>query len=415
MMAENNFKIMNARFTFRNVPMHKLEKYQFKDIDTICHEFKKISDVTECVIIQTASRVEAFLVANLDETQTSDENSSVTLTINEIKKVWVANTELSDWEIDHFDQTMEVYTGRQIYENLLKLATGLQSVVVGKREILDQIRESIANAKQAGHSGSVLNKLFDTVLRISSKIRADTGMGDYVRSIGDIAVKIADENAGIDAKKKILLLGTGETAARVAKALNRKQIGFNVASMQIERAQGFSKILQGTPVDFEEAIIAFDKFDIVFVATTADYFILEHDQIKRQMDAKKTGTMIIDISDPRAVADDVSYSPGVKLMFRDQIEEQYIEIQRESESKIPAVKKAIVKEVPIIEATMNRVHAEPKVTDVFAKVDQLRERELKKALEQLGDIDEKKIKVIEELTRSVVENIVTVPKSSDDE
>ena len=408
---------MNARFTFRNVPMHKLEKYQFKDINIICREFKKISDVTECVVVQTASRVEVFLVANLDVGDVPDARrpEGAALTINEVKKVWAENTELSEWEVDHFDQNMEVYTDRQIYENLLKLATGLQSVVVGKREILDQIKESIANAKAAGHSGSVLNKLFDTIIRISSKIRDETGMGDYVRSIGDIAVKIADENAGIDAKKKVLLLGTGETAARVAKALNRKKIGFDIASMQIQRAYGFSKILKGEPVDFGEAIACFDKFDIVFVATTADYFILQHSQIKRQMDAKKTGTMIIDISDPRAVAEDVSLSPGVKLMFRDQIEEQYIEIQRESESKIPAVQKAIVKEVPIVEATMNRIHTVSKAKDVFAKVDELRQQELKKALEQLGDIDKEKIKVIEQLTKSVVENIVTVPEKSEKE
>jgi len=56
-MTEADFRIYNARVTFRNVPMHKLSKYQFRDIDAVADEFKKISDVSECLIIQTASRV----------------------------------------------------------------------------------------------------------------------------------------------------------------------------------------------------------------------------------------------------------------------------------------------------------------------------------------------------------------------
>lgn len=410
-MAGDDFKIMNVRVTFRNVPMHKLEKYQFKDIDAICIEFKKISNVSECIIIQTASRVEMFLVVNLGaDDQSSEKSEPMTSTLSKIKQVWAENTELDEWEKDHFDQTIEVYMGRHVYENLLSLSTGLQSVVVGKDEILEQIKKSLANAKHSKHSGIVLNRLFDTAIRVASRIRGETGMGEKVRSIGDIAVKIADENVGIDAKTKVLLLGTGETAARVAKTLNRRQIGFSVASMQIQRAQGFTKILNGEAVDFGDAITGFDKFDIVFVATTADYFILEYDMIKRQMESKKTGTMILDISDPRAISEDVAMCQGVKLMFRDQIEEQYIEIQRATQVKIPAVQKAIAKEVPIIEATMNRIHAEPIVKDAFAKVDEFRERHLQKALKELGNMDEEKIKVIEEMTKSIVDSIVTIPK-----
>ncbi len=405
-MADADFKVYNARVTFRNVPIHKLSKYQFKDVDEVASEFKKLADVSECLIIQTASRVEIFVVTNLGVKEGD------LLTIARIKEIWTGRSDVDEWEADHFDQTMEVYVNRDVYENLLKLALGLQSVTVGKIGILEEIKAAAAKAKETGDSGRVLNKLFDTVIRVSGKIRAETGMSPNWKSMGDIAVKLADENAGIDGKKKILILGTGEVAARVAKSLNRKDIGFSVASMQIERAQGFSELLRGEPVDFKDVVANFDRYDIVFVATTADYFILQHSQIRRQMESKKTGTMILDISDPRAVSEDVSMSPGVKLMFRDQVEEQYMEVQNEVRSKMPAVEKAIVKEVPILEASMNRVHADAKGVDVFAKVDQLREKELKKALEQLGDLDDGKRKVIEELTKSVVENIVAVPSKA---
>ena len=65
-MAENNFKIINARFTHENIPIYKLEKFSFEDISAAYDAFKKISDVSECVIVQTASRVEIFLIINLE-------------------------------------------------------------------------------------------------------------------------------------------------------------------------------------------------------------------------------------------------------------------------------------------------------------------------------------------------------------
>ena len=71
-LVQGNFNIINARFTHKNIPIHKLERFSFKDISAAASEFKKISDVSECVIVQTASRVEIFLIINLDTGDTPD-------------------------------------------------------------------------------------------------------------------------------------------------------------------------------------------------------------------------------------------------------------------------------------------------------------------------------------------------------
>jgi len=416
-LAEGNYKIINARFTHKNIPIHKLERYAFKDIPAAADEFKKISDVSECVIVQTASRVEVFLIINLDTGDTPDARrpEAKGLVINQIQSTWTSLTELDQWDIDHFDQTLEIYSGKDVYMNLLKLACGLDSVVVGKNEILEELKTSISKAKEFKTSGRVLNKLFDTCIRVATQIRQATGIGENVTSLGDIAVKIAEENAGIDKKKHILLIGTGEVAARVAKALNKKGYSFDVTSMTLDRATGFSKTLGGTPINFADVFPGFDKFDIVFVATTADYFLIQSEHIKRIVENKKKGVLILDLSEPRAVADKVSTIPGVKLMFKDQIIEMVEENENVRMAKVPDVEKMISKEVPIIEATMKRIDAEPIVSDVYATVDDIRKKELDKALEQLGDLDENKIKIIEQLTKTVAESIVSVPKKKTEE
>lgn len=416
-MVEANYKIINARFTHKNIPIHKLERFSFKDIPAAAEEFKKISDVSECVIVQTASRIEIFLIINLDVGDTPDARrpEAKGLVVNQIQDTWTSLTELDQWDIDHFDQTLEIYSGKDVYTNLLRLACGLDSVVVGKTEILEELKTSISQAKESKSSGRVLNKLFETCIRVATQIRQTTGIGENVTSLGDIAVKIAEENAGIDKKKHILLIGTGDAAARVAKTLNKKGYPFDVTSMTLDRATGFSKILGGTPIDFSGVFTNFDKFDIVFVATTADYFLIQSEHIKRVVENKKKGVLILDLSEPRAVADKVSTIPSVKLMFKDQIIEMVEENENLRMAKVPEVEKLIAKEVPVIEATMKRIDAEPIISDVYTSVDTIRKKELEKALEKLGELDESKIKIIEELTKNVAESIVSVPKKKAEE
>jgi glutamyl-tRNA reductase len=412
-VAENNFNIFCIRVTFRNLPFHKLEKFAFKDIAAAAESFKKIPDVSECLIIQTGSRVEVFTVNNLEQGEVPDvrRTEGQSLVLHKIKETWISLTQLDQYEIDHLDQILEVYESVDVYRHLLRLACGLESVVVGNETILEETKAAISSAKLAKTSGRILNKLFDSAIRVATRIRDSTGIGKEAISIGDITVRIAEEKASLDAKKRILLIGTGETAAMVAKSLNKKKIPFDICSMTIERATGFSKIMGGKPVKFEDALAGFDKFDIIFVATTADYFIIAYDKIRIIMESKKTGTMILDISDPRAVNDDISTFPGVKLMFRDQITEMEERNLKAKMDKVDAVEKMISKEVPIIEATMKRLEPEPLAKDVFTTVDSLRRKELEKAIQMLGETDEKKIKIIEELTKAVVEGIISTPPS----
>ncbi len=117
----------------------------------------------------------------------------------------------------------------------------------------------------------------------------------------------------------------------------------------------------------------------------------------------------MDVSDPRAVGEKVSTIPGIKLMFRDQIIEMVEENETIRMGKVPEVEKMIAKEVPIIEATMKRLDTEPIVSDAPVTVDDIRKKELEKALEILGETDEKKIKIIEELTKTVAEGIISAP------
>lgn len=356
-LSKVSFDVMNARVTFKNVPIHQLAKFTFKDIPAACEAFEKIPSIDECIIIQTASRVEIITVSNVETDDSPDARrpEGKALVLNQIKETWISLSSLEQIDIDHFDQTLEVYKGDDVYLNLLRLASGLDSVVVGKKEVYDEVIQSLTKAKEAGTAGPILNKLFDSVIRLSGRMRETTGIEKNVISIGDVAVRLVEEKAGLDGKKKVLLIGTGESAARVAKTLNKKGIAFDVTSRTLDRATGFSTILGGTPVDFNDVLSGFDKYDIIFVATTADYFLITYDRIRLVMEDKTKGTLILDLSEPRTVDEGITALPGIKLLFKDQISEIYEENVKARAGIVPAVEKIIEKELPVLAARMTNL------------------------------------------------------------
>ena len=388
--------IINARVTFKKSPIHVLEKFAFKDMPNACLTFKKNSSVSECVIIQTCNRIELFA--------TSDNHN-----IDEIKRTWASLTGLEE---NAFRDTLEVCENKDAYEHLLKLTSGLESLVVGEEQILGQIKESISAARKANASGKRLNKLFERSIRIGTRIRNSTGIGSGGISLGSMAVKLAEENVDDIKSKHVLLIGTGEAATLVAKSLKKRGYAFDVTSRTLERSVGFSQTLGGKPIKFENVLSGFNNYEIIFVATTAPYFLVSFDRMKDSMKNKKPGMMILDLSNPRTVDEKVATIPGIKLMNIDQIAEMVDKNMKKRREKVSTVENIISEEVPIIEATMKRLDAEPLVKDVFTNADSMRIKELQKALQMLGETDEKRIKIIDELTKAVVESIVSTPMNN---
>jgi len=391
-----NQNIINARVTFRNSPIHILEKFTIRDLEGAYSQFKEHSGLDECVIIQTCNRIELFGKAeNYDH--------------NKIKKTWASLTGLEE---EAFQENLEFVENREAMHHLLKLTSGLDSMVIGEEQILGQIKNSITFARNAKASGQHLNTLFDKAIRIGTRIRNSSGINHGGISVGSMAVKLAEENIDELKLKKILVIGTGEVSTLVAKSLVRRGYDFAVTSRTLNRSQVFCETMGGKPVKFEEVISGFEKYDVLFVATTAPYFLVTQERITKAMQGKKSGMMILDLSNPRTVDEKVVNVGRVKLMNLDQIAEMVEKNMKSRLNKVKTVENIINEEVSLLEASMKRLDAEPLVKDVFKNIDSLREKELQKALQMLNEKDKKKIKIIEELTKAIVEGIVSTPMNN---
>ena len=185
-----------------------------------------------------------------------------------------------------------------------------------------------------------------------------------------------------------------------------------MSSRTLERSKAFSETLGGTPIRFEDVITGFEKYDVIFVATAAPYFLVTFDRIIKAMKQSPKGKMILDLSNPRTVDEKVATIAGIKLMNIDQIAEMVDKNMRTRIGKISTAENIISEELPIVEAKMNSLDAEPIVKEVFKNIDSLRMIELQKALQMLGETDEKRVKIIEELSKAIVESIVSAPMNN---
>ena len=391
-----NQNIINARVTFRNSPIHILEQFTITDIADAYKQFKSNSGLEECVIIQTCNRIELFAKSGSYDPEA-------------IKTTWAS---LAGLEKGMFEKNMECVENQEAIHHLLKLTSGLDSMVLGEEQILGQVKNAITTARGMRASGQHLNTLFDKAIRIGTRIRNTSGIGKGGISVGSMAVRLAEENIDEMKTKRILLIGTGEVSTLVAKSLNRRGYGFDVTSRTVKRSETFCKTMGGTPVKFEDVLSGFGMYDVLFVATTAPYLLVTHQRISQAMAGSDGGMMILDLSNPRTVDEQVATIRGVKLMNLDQIAEMIEKNLNARMNKAKFIENIISNEVPVLEASMKRLEAEPLVKDVFKNIDGLRERELQRALQILNEKDEDRIRIIDDLTKAIVESIVSTPMNN---
>jgi glutamyl-tRNA reductase len=394
----SNLEFFNLRTTYKTTPIHKLETFTFADVDFAYKQFLRQEGVSECVILQTCNRVEIYLVM---------ENYRD----NNILNLWFDIAKIPSESIKY----IEINQGKKVISHLLRLASGLESLVIGENQILGQIKRAYEYAKRYNYCNSSLALAFDRAIKTGTRIRNQTGLSKGSVSVGSMAVNLAEEYFEDLNAKKILVIGTGEAASLIAKSLRRRNVEFLVASRTYERAKAFATTVGGIPIEFEKAVLSFDKIDVIFVSTTAPYYLVTYDRISECMSQRttKSGMMIFDLSNPRTVDDRIASIHRVKLVNIDQISE-IVErnlIHRKQEIRLAESKLEF--EMQSIDNLFRKIKAEPLVVSVFKKVDELREKELLKTTRRLNiQPGTKEFAVVEQLSHAIVEGIMSTPMNN---
>jgi glutamyl-tRNA reductase len=392
-LVNKSVELLNFRITYKEAPIHLLEKFAFKDLNDAHEIFLEHLQMKECLILQTCNRVEIFAVIEeeLDPQKIID----------------------SKFSTEEFSKIVEIVRGEDVIRHLLKLVAGLDSLVIGEDQILGQVKRSYEFSKSNNYLGPFLSIIFEKSIRVGSKVRSLTGINKGRISVGSVAVNLAEESIGRLNDKKILLIGSGEGASLIAKALKQRNVSFMNTSRTFERARSFAESLSGIPIMFEDALTSLHSMDIIFLSTTAPYYLVTQDRIKKTMEAKNTSLLIFDLSNPRTVEEGISQIDNVLLFNLDQIGNIVQRNLQWRKEEIQSADKIIEEEMKNMDLLLKRRKADPVVVSVFRNVDKIRKRELNKALSILGsNIGPQEGKIIEQFSHALLEGIISTPMNN---
>jgi len=389
---------LSASHKNANLPM--LESLNFPDKNELVTALFSEKTVEECVVIQTCHRVEIYCVlqdANKDDA------------IKQILKFWSIITGVS---FDLINKIVNVYHGRDALLHLFFLASGLESMVLGEDQILGQVRTSYLEAKKNGTTGLVLAKVFMKAINIGRRVRTETKIDEGSLSISSAAVDLAVKELGNLASVKALVIGAGEAGSLAAETLKRRGTSaIIIANRTYEKGLKLAKKVSGKATRFNRILDILPNVDLVICAIAVTQPILSEKQIAAAIakNACSKRLMLIDISQPRAFEEKVGSLQGVCLKIIDDLKEVVAENFRNRQIEAEKSKTIILEELARFEPELSKLFAQPLISEICRKFEEIRQKELARAIRKLGESDERKLMILERFSRELIERMAQIP------
>jgi glutamyl-tRNA reductase len=392
-------KIVSIRVTYKKASMPVLEALTFNDVSKALIDISSLNSINGCVIIQTCNRIEVYFATN-------EENYAKAK--DEVIKYWLTNSGFNPVD---FYFIMEEDDDVEAIKHLSRLAAGLESMVIGETQIFNQVQQSYFNAINHKTVNPILKTIFEKAIAIAREVRLKTNLSKGAISIGSIAVDMAKKILSDLNGKKIVIVGAGKTGSLVGKALaSQGQAMIFIANRTFERALALAKLLGGAAIQLDRLDEWLIKADVVFVATSAPHHILTKNRLEKILQRRPMKKLIIiDLSQPRNVEETVKMLPYVELYNLDDLQSIATQNLKMRLNEVPKAEAIINEKVMSIEKLLSRKKIEELISNICYKAEKLREKELKKALKMLKQVDGKQLKIINDLTRELVERILYSP------
>lgn len=403
---------VNIRVTHQKADVATLEAFSFPDVRKALKEIAGLPSVKECVIIQTCNRVEIYAAAEDVSTAYHDIIDYVMeKTVSKMKKHITSDIHPKQL-VEHMinsskklHDVIEVEYHSAALHHLLRLACGLESMIVGEDQILGQIRDAFHLAYGARTVGPFFKSIFSKAIHVGQRARRDTRINKGAVSIGSAAVELAENVLGDLKGKTVLLIGAGEMGTLVARSLSRVNGDMHiiVTNRTLERSKRIADEIGAEILDFKNLEEGLRRADLVITATSAPRSLIREAMIKKLVEEGKKRLVIIDVSIPRNVDQKVAELPGVELFNIDSLRGIAEKNKRQREMEAVKVEEIIEEELSLLEKRLYRIDVEDVVRAIYGYAEEVRRKELDKAKRMLGDgVEERELRILDDLTRVIV-------------
>ncbi len=383
----------------KTAPVELRECLAFSEEDSLrsASFFQEAPTVKEVVILSTCNRVEILMAA-----QEKKEAA-------ETAKNFIAESRQTP--MARFEDALYVHENDDAVRHVFRVASSLDSLVVGEPQILGQIKGAFREAAERKTSGVVLNRLLHKAFFVAKRVRHETGIGDHAVSISYAAVELAKKIFGELTGKKALLIGAGEMAELAVEHLIRnKAEKIFVANRTFSRAVELAQKFKGDAIRFEEIADALEIVDIVVSSTGATGYVVQKDQVKKLMRKRKNRPLFfIDIAVPRDIEPEINRLANAYVYDIDDlkgvIEENIEDRKREAVKAERIIDEAVIRFAQWHES----LDIVPTIVDLRKRVEGIAEAELERTMKSLKHLPEQDREAIQRMTGAIVNKVLHHP------
>ena len=312
---------------------------------------------------------------------------------------------------DDLDEYLYTYVDDAAIQHLFRVASSLDSLVLGEGQILSQVKEAYAVAREAGTTSTVLNLLFHRAIATGKRVRTETRIAYRSVSVSYAAVELAAASLGGLGGCAALIFGAGKMAELTAEHLRAHGIEtIFVANRHIERARRLAERIGGEAIPFDGAMEYATCVDVVVTSTGAPHYVIKAWEARRLM-ARRQGRKIflIDIAVPRDVDPDVAGIKGIELYNIDALEAVVDEHLSERQAEAVKAEELVSEEVGSLLERFKYLSFQPLMALLSGRCERIREREIKRVSAKLPELSEDERRQVEHMSRMIVRKILRTP------
>lgn len=302
-----------------------------------------------------------------------------------------------------------VHRDRDAVAHLFRVASGLDSMIVGEAQIQGQVRAAWESSRAA--SGTVLNRLFQTALLVAGRVRSETAVGRGAASVSSAAVQLSKQIFGSLAGKRAMILGAGEMAELSLEVLTNEGVrAAIVANRTFDRAQRLAERYGARAIGYEECWSALHDVDLLLCSTASPHPIVSPDNVAPALVARGDRPLcILDIALPRDVEPAVGSLDNVFLYDLDDLHAVVSSNLERRRNELPGAERLILDETSRYWDWVAGLAVVPVLTSFRSRMNDLRERELEQAMRKLAELPPDQREVIEQLSRSLMNKFLHEP------
>jgi glutamyl-tRNA reductase len=315
-------------------------------------------------------------------------------------------------EVNTFRDYLYFYTGDETVEQLLRVAAGLDSLVLGEPQILGQVTSAFMQAVETGSAGPALTALFHGAIRAGKRARSETAISSNPATVSSVAIALAEDVVGDLRGQRVLVVGLGDMGQMTLNALRKRGVEqISLVNRSRERAEEIAAAWHGNVYDLAALPQALAGTDVVISATAAPYPIIDTRAVERAMVSRQGQPLVlIDIAVPRDVDPAVRVIPGIHLYNMDDLQTTLDEALAARQEEIPRVEAILAEEATRIADQFRMLTVAPVIATLRQKAEAIRQRELQRTLRYLGDdVDPETVKHVQHLSRSLVNKLLHEP------